>query len=198
MSAPREDPTLQQLLGLLSSDKFDKIEQQARLMRETFQCPPFARDYDEFKNVIHKFFAHYQKAFFNVDILKSKYEWADEFWKSHAVDFAQRLLGNMRAAEMKALTGREGGLIGVINQLTEGILRLHAENYVKNVFYDHIPASDFDLRLRLTRELLKTHGQRLFPGEQMLPDFLLMADIESVIKAFVAQLEPIRRSLRGY
>jgi hypothetical protein len=102
----------------------------------------------------------------------------------------------MRTAERNAIAGREGGLIAVIDALTDGIIKLHTKTYVQAVFFEHIAPSDYQTRLRLAEQLLKKYGPFLFPGEELLPHYILGANLEAFINGFVTHLHALRREWR--
>jgi hypothetical protein len=70
------------LLVLLGPDKLDVIEQQVRIMREAYHAPFTVHDYDEFKNVLFDFYAHYQITFFNADVKRAA--GTDPYWRHFA------------------------------------------------------------------------------------------------------------------
>jgi hypothetical protein len=197
-----ESVSLRQLLDLLSPDKLGTIHQMVRTMREAFQCPYIARDYNDFLRVIYDYFTHYQLTFFNADIKRGTvHHQTSDYWKDLSMEFMQKHLGSyqgdLRTAERNAVTGRDGGMIAIIDAMTDSLTKLHTKLYVERVFREYIPQSDLDTRMRLAQELLKQYGDFLFKGEELLPYFFLGMNIEEVIQAFVNHLHNIRRNLRA-
>ena len=167
-----EEPlSLEELLAHFGPEHFNKIEATVKIMREEYQCPYTVKNYDEFKSETFNYFAHYQKTFFNADWNTAGTD--HEFKKNFAYDFVAKNLssyqGGIHRAESNAIKGRDGGLVAIIDALTEAIAKSHVESYIRSVFFDLVPASDYPLRMRLAEELLKKYGQHLFPGEQLLP-----------------------------
>jgi hypothetical protein len=172
--------TLDQLLGLLGPDDFDAIDAKIKRMRESYQCPYTVRDYQEFKATLFDFWAHYHKAWLNVD-WKSIGGMCD-LTKQQAYQFIEQHLGGYReilAAERNAIAGREGGMIAVIDKITEALTKFQIESYIRSVFFELIRASDYETRMRLAEELLKKYGPLLFPGEKLVPFYVLGYDLES-------------------
>jgi len=198
INAPQpERLSVEALLSLLGPDKLNAIDTKAKIMREAYACPHTVSDFEAFKTTIFEFYAHYQKAFFNADY---KNVTDREAARQFAYRFAEQQLGSyqggMRAAERNAITGRDGGMIGIIDALTDSIIKLHTETYIRSVFFDRIAPSDYDTRLRLADELLKKYGQYLFPGEELLPHYFLGMNLETFIQAFATHLHSIRRDWR--
>ncbi len=196
----RERVTIDDLLGLLGPDKFNQIEATARIMRQTFHCPYTVRDYEEFKDVILSYYALYQKTFYNADIGTKN----NEYWRHHAYEFAQHHLTkynpglqqhharDLREQERNSITGRHGGMIRVIDTFTDAIINYHHEQHLHAVFFDLIAPSDYDTRLRLADEFLKKFGSALFPGQQLLPHYLVGLNLEEFITNYVRQLQTFR------
>lgn len=198
---PDEQPiSIEGLLSLMGPDKLDPIEQKVRVLRESFACPLIVRDHDEFLRVIYDYYAQYFIAFYTADPRKSVREIQKDFWKDLALQFFRQHVsaktGDLRTAERNAQLGRDGGMIAVIDAITEGILQTHLKIYIERVFYERIPRSDYDTKLRLAQELLRKYGSLLFPGEELAPDYFLAMDIETVIQAFVQHIHAIRREWR--
>jgi hypothetical protein len=194
----REPLRLEALLELLGPDKLNAIDAKAKIMRESFTCPYTVRNYDEFKTTLYEFYAHYQNAFYNIDFKQATHD--DDYWKQYAYDFAQKHLGSykgdMRTAERNAIAGRDGGMIAVIDTVTESIIKLHTQIYVHSVFFDLIAPSDYNTRYRLADELLKKYGRFLFPDEELMPYYLLGNNLEEFIQGFVTHIHALRREWR--
>lgn len=191
----QEPLTVDELLALLGPDKLNAIDAKAKLMREHYPCPYTVPNYDAFKETLVGFYTHYHTAFYGDPGQATK----TPGWKELAYDFAQQHLGGhngIRTAERNAITGREGGMISVIDTLTEAITKVHTENYVRAVFFDTIAPSDYDTRLRLANEILNRYGRFLFPGEELLPHYVLGMNLEAFINGFVTHLHALRRDWR--
>jgi hypothetical protein len=193
--------TIDELLLLLRPEHFDGIEARARTMREAFQCPPTVRDYEEFKAVLYEYFVHYQKWWFHADIkaATAKLGGGDDVWRQDAYRFLQEHLGGydaILAAERNAVRGREGGMIRVIDDFTEGIIKRHIQTYIESIFYERIGPSDFDLHLRLAAELLRRFGPVLFPGEELLPHYFIGMRLKEILQGFAVHVHAIRKQWR--
>lgn len=198
--APRKHATtVEELLSLLGPQAFDAIEQKIRVIRETFNCPPTVRDYEEFKDVLYDYYGHYQKAYFNADLKGAAARvGAVDVWRQTAYRFLQEHLGShhaMLTAERNAIKGREGGMIRVIDEYTDAIIKRHTQVYIETVFYERIAFDDYPLRMRLAAELLKRVGP-MFPGEELLPEWVVGWNIQEVIAAYAQLMYPVRRLLR--
>jgi hypothetical protein len=190
--------TITQILALLGPEEFDAIDAKARQMRESYHCPFTVRDHQHFKDTLADFWRHHLKTFFNWDYQQSGIPMG-EFTKNHAYQFIEQHLGGYKeilTAERNAITGRDGGMIDVLDKITEAITKLQTELYIRSVFFELIEPSDYDTRLRLAEELLKKYGPVLFPGEALLPIWIIGTDLEAFIQGFVTQLQGLRRQWR--
>ena len=189
--------SLEQLLTLLHPDELDTIDARGKLMRESYRCPFTVLNYDEFRARLMEFWAHYLTAFVGVD-LRDHAELG--MIKRQAFAFIEQHLGGYKqllTAERNAITGRDGGFIAIIDTITDAIIKHQTELYVRNVFFELLDPGDYDNRLRLAQELLKKYGPVLFPGEELLPHWILANNVEEFIHAFVNQLHTLRRRRRG-
>lgn len=202
MPRPEKRLTIDELLSELSQDKFDAIEAAARIMREHFTCPPTVPNYDAFKDVLCDFYAHYMKTFYNATI-----DPRDPVWRDMAYEFAQRNITkynpslqvrqarDLHEQERNAITGRNGGMITVIDDFTDAIIKLHINGRIHSVFFDLISPSDYDTQLRLADELLKKYGE-LFTDEELIPHYIVGMNLEEFVSSFIHMLTPIRRAWR--
>jgi hypothetical protein len=190
--------TLPQLLDLLRPEVFDAIDAKVRVMRESFMCPYVVKDYDEFKEQIFAFWAHSHKCFFNADYAKTGLPMPGLI-RNQAYQFVEQHLGGYQEllrAERNSIAGREGGMIAVIDTMTEALVKQQTELYIRSVFFELIEPGDYETRLRLAEELLKTYGPFLFPGERLLPHYIIGANLETFIQGFATQLMGIRKQWR--
>lgn len=187
--------TIATILELLRPEEFDRIEAKIRMMRETFPCPHTVKDYEEFKYLIMLFWAHYHKAMYNMTYGGDARD-LPGLIKEQAFRFVEQHLGGVQgwsAAERNAIKGREGGMVSVLDSLTDAIVKSHTQSYIQAVFFDVLRPSDYDARLRLAQELLNKYAPVLFPGEELKPYWLLGANIEQFIQGFVTQLQGLRK-----
>ena len=194
--------SINELLGLLHPDHYDAIDRDVRQMRQSYYCPAVVRDYEEFKDVLHSYYKHYQKAVFDIDEDAATHdEHHRKIMREYAYrEIAERLLGayqgDLRTAERNAIMGRDGGMIRVIDAMTEGITKFLTENYIRAVFMDAISPSDYNTRFRLAEELIKRFGPVLFPHEELLHPAILGHDLEKLMNGFVQHLHSLRRAWR--
>jgi hypothetical protein len=190
--------TLDQILSALSPEELDALDAKVKMMREAFPCPYKVNNYEDFKACLDEYWMHYMKWFCYVDY-KAIGMTIDGITKQHAYQFIEQTLGGYQellTAERNAIAGREGGMIGVIDQITDALGKQITTNYIRSVFFDLIEPGDYDTRLRLAEELLKKYGPYLFPGERLLPHYIIGANLETFIQGFATQLHGIRRQWR--
>ncbi|MDX2154049.1 MAG: hypothetical protein SFV54_25135 [Bryobacteraceae bacterium] len=185
-----------EIIGLLGPRHLDAIDLFFRQLRESFACPVQVRDHDGFRTVIFGYWMHYLSAVFGI---REHGGMASSPYYNQAFAFVEKYLGGYHAAlaaERNAIAGREGGMIGVLDAVTEALIKDHTQLYMRSVLFDLINPSDYDRRLRLAEELLAQYGPALFAGEALLPAWAIAANLEEFITAFVQQLHAIRRHWR--
>jgi len=184
---------VRELLQLLAPTNFDAIDQKIYLIRESYRCPYTVPDYESFNNTLCDYIRHYHKGYYGVDITIDP----GGASKNLAYDMVrQHLQGDLRTWERNALTGREGAMVATVDALTEGLLKLHRETYIRRVFMDNIGASDIHTRLLLAEELLAMFGKYLFPNDELLPAYFWVNNFEALMQGFAAHLHDIRREWR--
>jgi hypothetical protein len=195
-NAPGNDARaiVRELLRLLAPTNFDAIDQKIYLIRETYRCPYTVPDYEAFNDTLFDYFRHYHRGYYGADITTDP---AGAVWKNLAYDMVrQHLKGDLRTWERNAITGREGGMVAAIDAFTEGLLKLHRENYIRGVFMDNIGASDIYTRLQLAEELLAMFGKYLLPNDELLPAYFWVNNFEALMQGFATHLHEIRREWR--
>jgi hypothetical protein len=191
--------TLQQIFDLLSLDELDALDARVKQMRESFPCPYKVSDYDEYKHWLEEYWMLYMKWFCAADYKAVGIEELDALTRQRAYQFIEQTLGGdqqMYTAERDAIAGRNGGLIAIIDQITEALGKLVLKNYISYVFFDLVPRGDFELRDRLAKELIEKYGPVLFPGERLVPYYILGNNLEAFIEGFVMHLHGLRKQWR--
>lgn len=190
--------TIATILDLLRPEEFDRIEAKVRMMRETFPCPHTVHDYDAFKQLLMLFWARYHKCMYSMTYHGEPGD-LPGLIKEQAFKFVEQHLGGLQAwnaAERNAITGREGGMVSILDSLTDALVKSHTQSYIQSVFFDVLRPSDYDARLRLAQELLNKYAPVLFPGEEIKPYWLLGANIEQFIQGFATHIHALRREWR--
>jgi hypothetical protein len=184
------------LIPCLNPDIFDQVAGQVRMTRETFPCPYVVRDHDEFHDVLFHYWMHYQRTFFHLDHANvpdvslargAAYEFVQQHLKGYS--------GGLRTAEANAIAGREGGMILVVDSLTEGICTLHTKMYVDAVFNELVPPNDWGLRFRLAAELLHKYGA-CFEGVPLQPVEVYGANLEEYVMTVVKIMHEMQKKVR--
>jgi hypothetical protein len=191
--------SLEQIFDLLSLDELDALDARVKQMRESFPCPYQVRDYDEYKHWLEEYWILYMKWFYGADYKAVGITELDGLTRQHAFALIEQSLGGerqMKTAERDAIAGRNGGLIAIIDQITEGLGKLALKNYISFVFFELIPHNDYELRERLAKELINKYGPVLFPGERLQPSWHLAANLEAFIEGFVMHLHGLRKQWR--
>jgi hypothetical protein len=181
--------TITQFLTLLDTDHLDAAELRVRQMREAFQCPATVADRAEFRNQLFAFSAHHDKWFYG--IASTPHEYPELVW-GHLRRLYQK---DFYDAERQAMLGRDGGLIRVIDELTDGVVKERIDTYIDLVFLDYLPR-DLDEKVVLARELLTHYGNVLFPNDKLKHPFLLAVNIEAFLKQFATHMHTMRKEWR--
>jgi hypothetical protein len=186
----KEPISVPEFLERLGSREFDRIEARVRSMRETFNAPDTVANHAEYHHQLFRFYAHYLNTFYRSSFDANQVE-------SLAWDHLRRLHKDLPAVERDAILNRSGGFIGVINEITDALVKEQIEGYIDLVFFDYIPR-DQEVRLRLAQELMDQYISVLFPNDPELKHpFMFAANIEQVLKEFALRLHEMgRRSWR--
>ncbi|HEY3439717.1 MAG TPA: hypothetical protein VGK29_03150 [Paludibaculum sp.] len=191
------------ILECLTPEVFDEIEAKLRRMREAFHCELIVSDFEGFKDVIFEYHNLYHKTFYNAD-LKSLPDQA--FARNEAYEFALRNMTkynpslqrrharDLHEQERNAITGRNGGMISVIDEFTDALVQLHITTRIELVFFDLIPPSDYDTRFRLADELLQKYGTILFRDKELVHHAIIAMNLQEFVTSFVMTLRDLRRS----
>jgi len=164
---------------LFSSPRLDREEAETPRMREAFQVRPDANNHEEFTAELFRFYAHKTDWFSQTktDLMRLN--------RQVAIGELTRWYGRpLHEAERDAFYVRNGGgIIGVIDKMTETIAKEQMEAYFDSIFFDYLPV-DQDVRIRLAEELLERFGSRLYSGPDMKKAEILAANIEHHLKTF--------------
>jgi hypothetical protein len=203
------------VIQLLHSDQMNALELDVRYWREQLVVPVIVKDYEEFKNVLFDAFVTYEKTFGGVaiapasqDASRSEYpnvrdpalQQAANFqhWRTTAFQqFLTQHLGDAHAvgtAVRNAQLGREGGMPGVLNKITESLIKAHHSTWVYSVFFELLDPSDHEKRLLIVEGILQKFGGHLFPGDQLAPAWVLAANTEAFVQHFVTFLNNLRNA----
>jgi len=92
----------------------------------------------------------------------------------------------------KALRGRYGGMIELINVIAQEFEKESAEKYIRYVIGTHVNPLDYNLKVELARQYLETYGRRMLPGEELMNPHELAANFDAVIKHHVELVNQYR------
>jgi hypothetical protein len=191
--------TLDDVLVPLHPDRFDEIEAKVRVMRESFTAPVKVADSEGFKRVLLQFQSHHvlwlrgaplQRADGNTDLQKSE---AIDFAETHMKNYS----GGLTSAERNAITGRAGGMIGVIDAITDGLVKFHVDAYIKAVFRKLLALSDFETRCWIVEQVMRRYGGELFPDEELKRPEQWAGQMEEFVTSFVMHIHALRGQWRA-
>jgi len=195
--------TIDDILECLQPEAFDAIEAKLRRVREAFNCPLTVANYEAFKDVIFEYHILYFKTFYNADLKQL----ADQdFARYDAYNFALRNMTkynpglqrrharDLHEQERNAITGRNGGMISVIDDLTDALVQLHSQSHIELVFFDLIAPSDYETRFRLAQELVEKYGPVLFPDKKIVHYAIIGCNLQEFVASFVTHLRELRRT----
>ncbi len=92
--------------------------------------------------------------------------------------------------------GLNGGMIGVIDAIAEGMKKQAARRYVEAVFLDCLDPLDFDTKVAFMQEYLELYGAVVLPDEELMSSYQLAANLESVVQNHVNLINQFRTTLR--
>jgi hypothetical protein len=175
--------SFEDFLERLSTREFDRVESKVRVMRETFQAPPTVRDHDEYHQQLLRFCAHYHNSFFGTDLTALQIE-------PFAWNHLRQLHKDLHGVERDAILNRNGGFIGIINQLTEELVKQQLDSYIDLVFFDYLPTDQF-LNFRLAQEV-HVYVQKWLKDPDLKDPAMYAGNITDVIKKLALLLHQLR------
>jgi hypothetical protein len=189
----RKEPIgVEEFLGLLDYRSLDTVTARVQQMRETFQAK-VPRDRGEYRAELVRFWNHHCLAFYGA-APKPDPSRAPNAYDDLALNDLERWYGNsLHDVERDAILNRNGGLIAILDKITEALVKQHIQAYIEGVFFDYMP-TDPHLRLRLAEELLRYFPQ--LRGDDMQPAFFFSANIEQVLTKFAMDWNRARMLLR--
>jgi hypothetical protein len=180
--------SLPQLMKLLSFEHLEPIELEVRAFREKHAAQPTVRNHEEFRDAMIAFHTEYERTFHLRENNKC-------MPPESTLQFLRQHIKDLDTAERNSITGRDRGLIGVLDDLTDALVRQALETHLDFVLTEYVPNDD-DMRLWLAEELLRIYGPALFPGEKLRPAHVLAVNIETTLKNFAMNIHTLRKQWR--
>jgi hypothetical protein len=184
--------TFDELLELLSPAGFDELEGEYRAMRKQFVCPFTVQTEEEYKDVAADYYALWYKTMYTYDA-------SDRADRRHLF----RLFGSERLIHSlggvypyfdsikHARRGINGGMIGVIDQWTETMIRDACNIHVDLICDKHLPG-DAKIWEDIGRKLIDRYGRFLCPEDDYIFYPSCRHDVVNALRAFALK----RRSAR--
>ncbi len=185
-----------------------EIEARHVMIRESYKIPKYvANDYEDFKAIVSNYYQYHfsmwigagpimpdDMAFGEVNKILKQMPRPDS--KMARVQSALESEGGFVSSVKRALYGRDGGLIGVIDSIAESIKKDAVKRYVRTVFLECVNPINFDMKVKFMREYLETYGKVILAGDLLLSPYELAANLEAVIQNHVRLVNEFRKSLQ--
>ncbi len=200
-----EIQSVDQIMALLHIDVIGQIEAAHDMIRQSVQIEPTVASYPEFQETVGDYVRYHNAMWHGVD------PGQDRAWGQAraAIDEQMRpeptlarirgfldAQGSYVQAIKNGLTGRHGGMIGVIDTIAEQIKKEAVSQWVRSVFLTHINPLDFDRKVEFAREYLATYGALLLPNETTMSPYELAAQIEVLLETHVRLVNQLRDRLQ--
>ncbi len=200
---------VQDLIDLLHPDIIGgEVESRFDMIRESYQLlSPIVPDYDAFKAVVTDFYQYAFQEWYNATIeMPPAMAWGQAHRILQRLSLPDARLSRIRTyldnqggyhlAIKNCLRGRDGGLIKVLDTITEGMKREAVQQYVTSVFLDAIDPLGWDIRIRFMEEYVQRYGHLVLPDEELLSPTELAAHMEAVIESHVGLVNQFRTRLQ--
>jgi len=204
-----EARSIKDILDLLHIDVIgEEIESVHNMIRESYTVKKYVvGSYDEFKQEVSQYYSYHFSNWIEAPTampLDMAHGGAREILDYSPDTRLSRIEGVLDkeggggyvAAVKNCLSGRHGGLVGVIDAIAEGIKQQAVKRYVRAVFLDCVNPLDFDKRVAFMQEYLNTYGGLLLPNEDLLSVYDLAANFEAVIQHHVRLVNEFRKTLQ--
>jgi hypothetical protein len=179
--------------GFFSPQQQERIEANVLRCREEFKTRAYIGTHDDFTAESFRWYAHVHDWFSETKSDPARIN------PAVAISTLQRWYGKpWHEAERNALYLRDGGgFIGIINAITETLVKEHLEAYFDAVLYDYIPA-DQDARIRLAEEFVERYADVLYTGPDVKQAPMLAANIEHHLKVFAKARRQLGNALMRF
>ena len=184
--------SFQEILDLLHVDLISsRVESMHDMIREAYTVRSYVvENYDEFKAAIRRYYEYHYTTWLEVD--SGVVVGGTGGLSSTALSRASELTGGHAQAFKNARSGRNGGLLGVINQIAENFKKVAVQQYVDSVLKRCIDPLDFPRKVEFMEEYLSMYGMLLLPDEEFLYPEEMAANIEGVINNHIAMINRFR------
>ncbi len=183
--------SVQDFIDRLSSQDFDRVEGAVRSMRETFQAPSRIADHQDYEHHLFRFYAHYFNTFFQqngggMDVRGAK---------TMGWEHLRRLKKDVFDVERDAILNRYGGFIGIINELTEAMVKERVSSYIDMMFFDYLPRGP-QARLDLATELIEKLKPFFANEPHLAHPWMFAEQLENNITDLMIKFHQIKRTGR--
>lgn len=183
--------SFQEILDLLHIDVISsQVESVQDMIREAYTVRTYVvQDYEEFKREIQRYYEYHSRTWMEVD--SGALILGQGGGSGTALSRASELTSGHAQAFKRAKTGRNGGLLGVINEIAENFKKVAIQQYVDSVLKNSINPLDFYTKVDFMEEYLRRYGV-LLSGEEHMTAYEMAADIEGVINRHVGMINMFR------
>jgi len=206
----KEAESVHDLIDMLHIDKIGRhIESVHNMIREGYEVKKYVVDsYEEFKEVVPDYYQYHLGAWMKAQ---------SPFPADWAFDFALRILdtpipdvrmskvdgllekkGGFARAVNNARTGRNGGMVGVINDIAEIMKEQAVRHWVTGVFRCGVDPLDFDKRVAFMQEYQDHYGNLILDGDAMISPYEAAAfsNFELIIESHTRLVNEFRKFLQ--
>ncbi len=170
---------VQEILDKLHQDLIGKkIDYPHRMIRESYTLSNFLpKTKDEADSILTEYFAyHYTRS------LNFNGKMPADIAYSEMRQLLEKQKGGYVQAIKNCVTGRDGGIVEVINLIAEELRKMAVFKYINYIVGIHINKLDFDYRVKLMSQYLSQYGQHILPGEKMMSAYELAGNAEMLVK----------------
>ncbi|MFH1803071.1 MAG: hypothetical protein ABH864_06530 [archaeon] len=202
--------SVHELIDMLHIDRIGReVECVHNMIRENYRVKKYVvSSYEEFQSFVIEYYQYHYGVWRN-----TPHPFPDEWSR----DFARGMIekrhpdsrlvkvgglleqkGGFALALKNAKTGRNGGLVGVIDLIAECLKEDAVREWVKGVFLGGVEPDNFGQRVALMTEYINHYGERILDGEHMMSPYelCLPGNFEYVIESHVRLANEFRKTLQ--
>lgn len=201
---------IEELLELLHIDVIGReIESRHEMIRDAYNVPCYvACDYEDFKEIVTHYYNFHHACMLGVNFFMPRAMAEDQVNRilrgTHRGDTdmarIEEVIGRdkYRAAVNNAQRGRYRGLVGVLDDIKEGMKQKDVERYVNAVFLENFSPTDFGKRVAFAAQFLNMYGHLLLPGEQLMSAYELGApfNFQRIITNYIRLINEFRKTVQ--
>lgn len=170
----------------------EKVHLPHKMIRERYRVRKYAADsYEDACDELTRYYQYHWQTWMRTSTgLPADYAFA----AVRAILDGQQ--GGFVVAVKNAIRGRQGGLVALVDAIAEAIEKDALERYIRWVIDSMICRLDYEQVIAFARQYLAQYGRYILPGEEMMSEYELAANLDALIRFHVNVVGSFRQMLQ--